>query len=108
MNKTTYKKIASPDFIEALKRFKSLQIKNQVTLSPGLSEIFKSCLAIIEAMRVGCETYEEIVKYTELSLNTVKQIIRALEEGGLKIYRAYPLASNRGSIPQKVSLTLSS
>lgn len=80
MNSNTIERLkASAPSIE---KFRNLHPDEQQWLEPMLSKTMKTALAVLDAISNTALTYQEIADECELHINSVKQILSALNEGG--------------------------
>ena len=83
MNQNTIERLkaAAPN----IEKFRNLHPDEQQWLEPMLSQTMRTALAVIEAISSTALTYQEIADECELHVNSVKQILSALNEGGCRI-----------------------
>jgi predicted transcriptional regulator len=83
MNQDTIEhlKNATPEII----KFRGLAKNEQDWLYPLLQKRIRTALDLLSTIENKPRTYHEIAELTELNENTVKQILYALDEGGLRI-----------------------
>ena len=68
-----------------IERFMQIEESEKKWLFLIVGKAEKRAIAILEAIENQYLTYEEIAKLTECNKNTVKQIVYALEKGGIPI-----------------------
>ena len=83
MNKSTYEKIVA--LVPMIEQFRSLEKGERSWLKPLLNPTVITALKIIELIQEREMTYAEIADDLQINKNTIKQIIAALEEGGMNI-----------------------
>jgi hypothetical protein len=83
MNQDTIEhlKNATPEII----KFRGLAKNEQDWLYPLLQKRIRTALDLLSTIENKPRTYHEIAELTELNENTVKQILYALDKGGLRI-----------------------
>jgi response regulator of citrate/malate metabolism len=83
MNSETTKKLVR--LAPSIEKFRNLQPDEQEWLLPCLHKTAKTALNILDAITQNPLTYQEIANECELHVNTVRQILYALNEGGCRI-----------------------
>lgn len=83
MNQATYNKIVA--LTPILEQFRNLEPSEQAWLKPLMHKTALTALKIISLIEERERTYEEISDDLEIHINTTKQILAALEEGGAAI-----------------------
>ena len=66
----------------SIERFRNLHPDEQRWLEPMISQTMKTALDVLDAINNNPLTYQEIADICELHINSVKQILSALNEGG--------------------------
>jgi predicted Rossmann fold nucleotide-binding protein DprA/Smf involved in DNA uptake len=69
----------------SIEKFRNLHPDEQQWLEPMFSKTMQTALAVLDAISQTALTYEEIADECELHINSVKQILSALNEGGCRI-----------------------
>ncbi len=83
MNKSTYNKIVA--LAPMIAQFREIEQSEQAWLKPMMNPTVITALKIIELIEQREMTYAEIADELQIHKNTIKQIIAALEEGGVAI-----------------------
>lgn len=101
MNTGTIKrlKLAAP----SIEKFRHLESEEQAWVKPLLSKTTQTALLILDSIEQTSLTYEEIADACELHVNSVKQILSALAEGGCSIDMNDRMAFARTGRPRKLA-----
>lgn len=83
MNQVTinYLKKSAP----SIERFRQLHPEEQKWMEPLLNHRTKTALNILDAISNTPLSYQEIADICELHINSVKQVLNALQDGGCRI-----------------------
>lgn len=101
MNTNTIKRLK--DAAPSIEKLRHLHPEEQAWLAPMLTRTTKTALLILDAISQSPLTYEEIADTCELHINSVKQILWALNEGGCAIDMDERVAFARTGRPRKLA-----
>lgn len=75
------------ELAEYIDRFRQLENDEQVWIAELLKNgrLVRTCLNVLVAIATESLTYQEIADICDLHVNTVKQIVYALQKGGVDI-----------------------
>lgn len=87
----------------SIEKLRHLQPEEQDWIYPLLNKTIKTALFILDTISGSPLTYEEIADACELHINSVKQILSALSEGGCAIDMTDQVAFARTGRPRKLA-----
>lgn len=101
MNTDTIKRLK--DAAPSIEKLRHLHPEEQAWLEPLLNPTTKTALLILDTISNSPLTYEEIADACELHINSVRQILGALNEGGCAIDMDERVAFARTGRPRKLA-----
>ncbi len=83
MNQSTYNKIVA--LTPMIEQFRHLEKNEQAWLKPLMNKTVATAIRVLSMIEDKELSYEEISDELQIHINTAKQILAALEEGGASI-----------------------